>query len=106
MVAPAVGSTLTGVPLPTTTVVTTAPSAPCTSAAPDAVPEPVSTLPVSAVVCPAATLSTSATATGASSTMLITRLPPGVRSPSASVTATAKLRLDGSLNVLSSSVYV
>jgi hypothetical protein len=104
MVAPAVGSTLTGVPLPKATLDTVAPSAPCTSAIPDPVPEPVSTLPVSAAVCPAAIESVSAAAIGASSTMLIVKLPPAVRSPSASVTATAKLRLDGSLNVLSSSV--
>jgi len=61
------------------------------------------TLPVSAVVWPAATPSVSATATGASSPMLMVRLPPAVRSPSASITATAKLTL-GTPNVLSSSV--
>src|SRR5262245_9821127 len=71
MVAPAIGSTLIGGPLPKATLDTAAPSAPCTSAIPDPVPEPVSTLPVSAVVCPAATESVSAAAIGASSTMLI-----------------------------------
>ena len=89
--------------LPAATPATTAPSAPCTSAVPDAVPTPDNTLPVSAVSWPATTESVSATANGASSMTLMVKLPPGVRSPSASVTTTAKLTL-GTPIVLSSSL--
>ena len=66
---------------------------------------PVITLPVAGPGVPAATLSMSATAVGTSSMIVITRLPAGALSPSASVTTTAKLELlDGSTSVLSISV--
>ncbi|TIV02529.1 MAG: hypothetical protein E5W04_12990 [Mesorhizobium sp.] len=67
-------------------------------------PAPVMTLPSIDACEPEGTASVSATAVGASSMMLITRVPGGAASPSESVTPTAKLTLVPSPEVLVFSV--